>query len=97
MIFTEQWDTRVLNTDKLFRALYLIHLGALMEPKTQVHGAVIIMDFGGLSYSQALAFSPTFTQRLITFIQVCQFICQYSIAYLSRNKSEKECVFWDIR
>lgn len=69
MSLGKQWDTRVVNTDKLFRALYLVHFCALMEPKTQVHGAVIIMDFGGLSYSQALAFSPSFSQRVLSFIQ----------------------------
>ncbi|KAK7603385.1 hypothetical protein V9T40_003384 [Parthenolecanium corni] len=69
MCLGKPWDPRVLDTDKLFRMLYIIHYGALMEPKTQVHGTVIIMDFGGLSYSQAVAFTPAFSQRLLTFIQ----------------------------
>ncbi|KAM7249008.1 hypothetical protein ACFE04_008276 [Oxalis oulophora] len=69
MCMGKPWDTRVMDTDKLFRALYLIHFGALMEPKTQVHGTVIIMDFTGLSYSQAMAFTPAFSHRLLTFIQ----------------------------
>ncbi|XKL68220.1 hypothetical protein PGB90_003711 [Kerria lacca] len=63
------WNPKELNIDKLFRILYLIHFGALMEPLTQVHGSIIIMDFTDLSRTQAFAFTPAFSKRLLTFIQ----------------------------
>lgn len=67
---TGNWNPKELNIDKLFRILYLIHFGALMEPLTQVHGSIIIMDFTDLSRTQAFAFTPAFSKRLLTFIQV---------------------------
>lgn len=63
------WDPSFLNTDEFFRVLYLVHFGAMMEPVTQVHGAVILMDFTNLSRKQAMAFTLTFANRLLSFIQ----------------------------
>lgn len=63
------WDPKQLDTDKLFRLLYLVHFGAMMEPVTQVHGAIIIMDFTGLSLKQVKSFTPNFSLRLLSFIQ----------------------------
>ncbi|XP_065200312.1 alpha-tocopherol transfer protein-like [Planococcus citri] len=65
----DAWNPSTLDTDHFFRVLYLIHFGAMMEPMTQVHGAVIIMDFNNLGFKQARAFTPTFAFRLLTFIQ----------------------------
>lgn len=65
----EVWEPSKLNTDHFFRVLYLIHFGAMMEPITQVHGSVIIMDFTNLGLKQAKAFTPAFSFRLLTFIQ----------------------------
>lgn len=41
----------------------------MLEPETQVRGAVVIMDFEKLGMKQAKAFSPAFSYRLLTFIQ----------------------------
>jgi len=65
----EIWDTKKVSADQLFRIFYLIHLVALIEPVTQVRGVVVIMDFDGLGMKQVKALSPSFSKRLITFIQ----------------------------
>ncbi|XP_018897715.2 alpha-tocopherol transfer protein-like isoform X1 [Bemisia tabaci] len=64
------WNPRTVKTDQLFRMLYLIHLAAIQEPETQVKGAIIIMDFHGMSMTQAThCMNLTFVARLLTFIQ----------------------------
>lgn len=63
------WDTKAVSSDSLFKILYMIHIGAQLEPETQVRGAVVVMDFDGLSMSQVKALSPSFSKLLLTFIQ----------------------------
>lgn len=63
------WDTKKVSADSLFRIFYLIHVAAQVEPNTQVRGVVVIMDFDGLGLSQVRALTPSFSKRLITFIQ----------------------------
>ncbi|XP_031345362.1 alpha-tocopherol transfer protein-like [Photinus pyralis] len=63
------WDPSKVTADQLFRIFYLIHEAALLEPETQVRGAVVMMDFDGLGHRQALAFNPAFSMKLLGFIQ----------------------------
>lgn len=63
------WDTKKVSADQLFRIFYLIHLAALVEESSQVRGVVVIMDFDGLGMSQVRALSPSWSKRLLTFIQ----------------------------
>lgn len=63
------WDTKKVSADALFRIFYLIHVAAQVEESTQVRGVVVIMDFDGLGLSQVRALSPSFSKRLLTFIQ----------------------------
>ncbi|XP_015509823.1 retinaldehyde-binding protein 1 [Neodiprion virginianus] len=65
----KSWDPSKVSADQLFRIFYLIHEAAMREPETQVRGVVVIMDFDGLTMKQVLALSPTFSMRLLTFIQ----------------------------
>lgn len=45
-----------------------------MEQETQVRGAVIIIDFHGLSTKQVMAMSPSFAMTLLLYIQVSKTI-----------------------
>ncbi len=63
------WDTKKVSADSLFRIFYLVHVAAQVEESTQVRGVVVIMDFDGLGLSQVRALSPSFSKRLLTFIQ----------------------------
>uniref|UniRef100_A0A0C9R812 CLVS1_1 protein n=1 Tax=Fopius arisanus TaxID=64838 RepID=A0A0C9R812_9HYME len=63
------WDPSKVNADSLFRIFYLIHEAAVLEPETQVRGVVVIMDFDGLSMKQVMGLSPSFSMRLLSFIQ----------------------------
>lgn len=63
------WDPSKVTNDQLVRCLYLIHLGAILEPETQVHGIVIIIDLKDMGMTQVGAVTPTFAFKLISFIQ----------------------------
>ena len=67
--FAESWDPKKVTTDQIFRIFYLVHLAAMLEPETQVCGVVVILDFAGLGMKQVSGFSPTFSMRLLNFIQ----------------------------
>uniref|UniRef100_A0A182LWG3 CRAL-TRIO domain-containing protein n=1 Tax=Anopheles culicifacies TaxID=139723 RepID=A0A182LWG3_9DIPT len=63
------WDPKAVSSEQLFRVFFLIHLVAQLEPATQINGIVVVLDFDGLSLKQVKALSPSFSRRLITFIQ----------------------------
>jgi len=63
------WDPSEITSDEMFRMLYMVHLAAQLEEETQVRGVVCIMDFEGLGMKQVKALSPSFSKRLLTFIQ----------------------------
>jgi hypothetical protein len=48
----------------------MIHLAAMLEPETQVRGVVVILDFENLSMKQIRQLTPSFSIRLLSFIQV---------------------------
>lgn len=43
----------------------------MLEPETQVCGAVVIFDMDGLSLSQTTKFTPAFAKRIVDWLQVC--------------------------
>ncbi|XP_073988221.1 clavesin-1 isoform X2 [Rhodnius prolixus] len=63
------WNTKEVSGDQLFRLFYLVHVLAMMEPETQVRGVVVILDFEGLSMKQVAQLTPSFSLRLLSFIQ----------------------------
>jgi len=65
----EVWDPSRVTADQIFRIFYLVHLAALQEPQSQICGVVVIMDFKGLGMKQVKGLSPSFSLRLLTFIQ----------------------------
>ncbi|XP_050530194.1 alpha-tocopherol transfer protein-like [Daktulosphaira vitifoliae] len=63
------WDPKLLPSEQLFKCLYLIQIASLVEQESQVRGAVIIIDFHGLSTKQVMALSPSFAMTLLLYIQ----------------------------
>lgn len=63
------WDPSKVTSDQILRLFYLTHLMAIQEPETQIYGVVVIMDFDGLSMKQVKGMSPTFSLKLLSFIQ----------------------------
>ncbi|XP_043288204.1 retinaldehyde-binding protein 1 isoform X2 [Venturia canescens] len=65
----KSWDPSKVTADQMFRIFYLIHEAAVLEPESQVRGVVVIMDFEGLSMKQVMGLTPSFSMRLLSFIQ----------------------------
>ncbi|XP_072383651.1 clavesin-2 [Diabrotica undecimpunctata] len=65
----ETWDPSKVTSDQIFRMFYLIHEMAVLEPKTQVRGVVVIMDYDGMGMKQVRGLGPAFSLLLLTFIQ----------------------------
>ncbi|XP_012289211.1 clavesin-1 [Orussus abietinus] len=65
----KSWDPSKVSADQMFRLFYLIHEAAMLEPETQVFGTVVVMDFDGLSRKQVMGLTPSFSMRLLNFIQ----------------------------
>jgi len=63
------WDPSKVTTDQIFRMFYLIHEAALLEEETQINGVVVIMDYDGLGMKQVKSLTPTFSMKLLGFIQ----------------------------
>lgn len=63
------WDPLRISSDQIFRLFYLIHQAALLEEETQVRGVVIIMDFEGMGMKHVKALSPSFSFKILGFIQ----------------------------
>lgn len=59
-----------MTADESFKAFYIFHQHAMLEPNTQIAGVVVILDFEGLSMKQVVAITPSYAMRLLEFIQV---------------------------
>ncbi|XP_022914322.1 alpha-tocopherol transfer protein-like [Onthophagus taurus] len=63
------WKPSEISTDQILKILYMLHLAAMLEPETQIRGAVVIMDYKDMGMKQVTAVSPGFAMKLMTFIQ----------------------------
>ena len=63
------WDPAKVSADQILRLFYLIHDAAMLEPETQIYGTVVIMDFDGLAMKQVMGLTPSFSMKLLNFIQ----------------------------
>ncbi|XP_033334798.1 retinaldehyde-binding protein 1 [Megalopta genalis] len=63
------WDPSKVTADQILRLFYLIHDVAMLEPETQIYGTVVIMDFDGLTMKQVMGLTPSYSMKLLTFIQ----------------------------
>lgn len=55
--------------DEVFKGCVLFLEAAMLEPETQVHGAVVIFDMDGLSLQQTWQFTPPFAKRIVDWLQ----------------------------
>lgn len=60
---------------ELIRGVMLIVEAAILEPKTQISGANVLIDLVGLSLNHVWQFSPSFANMLLEWVQVSLFNC----------------------
>lgn len=56
--------------DEVYKGCVLFLEAAMLEPETQVCGAVVIFDMEGLSMQQVWQFTPPFAKRIVDWLQV---------------------------
>lgn len=68
--FLERWKHNKCSLDEVFKGCVLFVEIAMLEPATQVAGAVVIFDMDGLSLQQTWQFTPPFAKRIVDWLQV---------------------------
>lgn len=66
---TEKWKHKEVSLDEVFKGCVLFLEAAMLEPETQVNGAVVIFDMDGLSLQQTWQFTPPFAKRIVDWLQ----------------------------
>ncbi|ENN77439.1 alpha-tocopherol transfer protein-like isoform X2 [Dendroctonus ponderosae] len=65
----KKWKTDKVTLDEVFKGCVLFLEAAMLEPATQICGAVVIFDMDGLSLGQVSKFSPQFAKRIVDWLQ----------------------------
>ncbi|CAH1276786.1 unnamed protein product [Diabrotica balteata] len=65
----KKWKTDKVSLDEVFKGCVLFLEAAMLEPESQVCGAVVIFDMDGLSISQTTKFTPSFAKRIVDWLQ----------------------------
>ncbi|XP_062548867.1 alpha-tocopherol transfer protein isoform X2 [Armigeres subalbatus] len=63
------WRHKEVTLDEVFKGCVLFVEAAMLEPETQVNGAVVIFDMDGLTMQQAWQFTPPFAKRIVDWLQ----------------------------
>ncbi|KAK3910664.1 Alpha-tocopherol transfer protein-like [Frankliniella fusca] len=63
------WDPSKIPIDDIFRATLLVLELGTMEPRTQVHGGVVIFDLQGIGLQHAWQVTPTIAAKVIQLIE----------------------------
>ncbi|XP_017766977.1 PREDICTED: alpha-tocopherol transfer protein-like isoform X2 [Eufriesea mexicana] len=65
----KKWKPSKCSLDEVFKGCVLYVEAAMLEPSTQIAGAVVIFDMEGLTLQQAWQFTPAFAKRILEWLQ----------------------------
>lgn len=65
----KKWKHNKCCLDEVYKGCVLYLEAAMLEPSTQIAGAVVIFDMDGLTLQQAWQFTPPFAKRLVDLLQ----------------------------
>ncbi|XP_011505207.1 PREDICTED: alpha-tocopherol transfer protein-like [Ceratosolen solmsi marchali] len=65
----KKWKHNEVTLDEVFKGCVLYLEAAMLEPTTQIAGAVVIFDMDGLSLQQTMQFTPPFAKRIVDWLQ----------------------------
>ncbi|RZC39187.1 alpha-tocopherol transfer protein-like [Asbolus verrucosus] len=81
----KKWKTSEVTLDEVFKGAVLFLELAMLEPETQVCGAVVIFDMDGLSLMQTTKFTPMFAKRIVDWLQVMRIRFKDSVPLRIKN------------
>ncbi|XP_028034107.1 retinaldehyde-binding protein 1 isoform X1 [Bombyx mandarina] len=67
----KKWKHNKCSLDEVFKGCVLFLEAAMLEPESQICGAVVIFDMDGLSMQQVMQFTPPFAKRIVDWLQEC--------------------------
>ncbi|XP_015127409.1 alpha-tocopherol transfer protein-like isoform X2 [Diachasma alloeum] len=65
----KKWKHNKVSLDEVFKGAVLYLEAAMLEPISQIAGAVVIFDMDGLSLQQTWQFTPPFAKRIVDWLQ----------------------------
>nr|XP_033334939.1 alpha-tocopherol transfer protein-like isoform X2 [Megalopta genalis] len=65
----KKWKHNKCSLDEVFKGCVLYVEAAMLEPTTQIAGAVVIFDMDGLTLQQTWQFNPPFAKRILDWLQ----------------------------
>ncbi|XP_066589164.1 alpha-tocopherol transfer protein-like isoform X2 [Prorops nasuta] len=65
----KKWKHNKCSLDEVFKGCVLYLEAAMLEPSSQIAGAVVIFDMDGLSLQQTWQFTPPFAKRIVDWLQ----------------------------
>ncbi|XP_012521881.1 alpha-tocopherol transfer protein-like isoform X2 [Monomorium pharaonis] len=65
----KKWKHNKCSLDEVYKGCVLYLEAAMLEPATQIAGAVILFDLDGFSLQQAWQFTPPFAKRIVDLLQ----------------------------
>nr|CAD7198744.1 unnamed protein product [Timema douglasi] len=66
----KKWKHNKVSLDEVFKGCVLFVEAAMMEPESQICGAVVVFDMDGLSLQQVWQFTPPFAKRIVDWLQI---------------------------
>lgn len=65
----KKWKHNKCSLDEVYKGCVLYLEAAMLEPSTQIAGAIIIFDMDGLTLQQTWQFTPPFAKRIVDLFQ----------------------------
>lgn len=65
----KKWKPSKVNLDEVFKGCVLFLEAAMIEPKSQVCGCVVVFDMDSLTLQQVWQFTPPFAKRIVDWLQ----------------------------
>lgn len=65
----KKWNHHECTLDEVFKGCVLYLEAAMLEPTSQIAGAVVIFDMDGLSLQQTCKFTPSFAKMVVDWLQ----------------------------